>query len=252
MPECVVARGDRLSSHGELCEHVTQNFSCRGIVIHHQHPDRRQAKNQAPLSLQCCPNPKPACEAKGASVPIVTFHPDVAAHHFHQTFGDGEAEPRPAVFSSCGAIGLTEGLEQAHDLLRGYSNATVADCKLQFDPVGHALFGLDCHYDFTVFRKFHSVVYEVDQHLPKTEGIPNQSRWQVLLNRDKELQILLLNSLADDRGQIFKHIIQAEFRVLEIQLPSFDLREVKYVVDDTEQRLARPLRLGKVIALLLS
>src|SRR5215469_3723919 len=152
----------------------------------------------------------------------LTFYPDVAFHHFHQAFGNGKTEPRAAILSSCGAIGLAEGLEEARGLIRRHSDTAVAHGKFQFDPVRHTLFELDRHYDFALFCKFHCVVYEVDQHLAKAQWIPNQNSRQVLLSGNEELQISVLSSLTDNRSQVFKHLIKVEFRVLKVQLPSLD------------------------------
>ena len=69
---------------------------------------------------------------------LLPIYPNVSFHHFHQAFRDGETESCTAVLPSCGAIGLTEGLEEARDLFWRHPNAAVADRKFQFDMVDNS------------------------------------------------------------------------------------------------------------------
>jgi hypothetical protein len=47
------------------------------------------------------------------------------------------------MLSSCGGIGLAEGLEKASALIRRQTNPAVTDCEFQLDPVGYSLFELN-------------------------------------------------------------------------------------------------------------
>ncbi len=55
---------------------------------------------------------------KGAAVAHVALHPDPAAHHLHQSRGDGQAQPGAAELARRGAVRLRESLEDELLLFR--------------------------------------------------------------------------------------------------------------------------------------
>ena len=59
------------------------------------------------------------------------FTPDIAAHHFNDAFGDGEAKPGAAVFAGNAVVRLDERLEQLGLLFLTDADAGIADFYLQ-------------------------------------------------------------------------------------------------------------------------
>jgi hypothetical protein len=67
---------------------------CRGPELY---VTSRRENSLSPLGG---PHAKPGCKAKGATLTVLAFRPDVTIHHFHKAFRDREAESCTAVLSS--------------------------------------------------------------------------------------------------------------------------------------------------------
>src|SRR5512139_4231720 len=111
------------------------------------------------------------------------FCPDTASHHFRQTFAYGQAEACSAVPACHRRIGLAESQEQVLHAFRFNPNASVTNCKMQFEPcislvrclpmglkIRWFLYppGIDTDHDLTSLGKFHGIPDEVHKILIHT------------------------------------------------------------------------------------
>ncbi len=89
----------------------------------------------------------------------------------------------------------------------------------------------------------------VDQDLTKPKRVTDQvgwHRWSHLKNQLQPLGVCLVN---DEGGDVLQYFVEFESNVLQAEFAGFDFREIKYIVDDAQQLLARLLDFLDVIAL---
>jgi hypothetical protein len=75
---------------------------------------------------------------------------DVAAHENDQILGDGQSQPRSAIFPAGRAIGLSEPLKKRGDLTLRNADSGIYNPKLQGDINGRSPFVLHPH-DYVSF-----------------------------------------------------------------------------------------------------
>src|SRR5215471_2604947 len=159
---------------------------------------------------------------KCAASAVVAFHPNVASHHFDQSFGNRESEACTAVLSRGGAVGLTKRLEQPGSLFGGHADSTVTHREPYIHSVPESFVQSDGDHDFAALGEFHGVVDKVDEDLTKPQRIPHKIRRHVRLCSDEELQILVVSFLTNHAGDIFKDFFKVKICLLHIQLARLD------------------------------
>ena len=80
----------------------------------------------------------------------------------------------------------------------------------------------DSHHHLAAFGELHRIVDKVDEDLTQTQSVADKIRRQVLRRCDQELQILIVGFLTDHGGHVLEHTIEAELRLLHVQLPGLD------------------------------
>src|ERR1039458_3584554 len=107
-----------------------------------------------------------------ASLARLAFHPYLALHDPHELRRDRQPQPRAAILSRRGTVGLCERLKDEMSLLPGNSNARVSYLEMKHRLV--ALPTLHAHFqaDFTPGGEFDGVAQQVDNDLPETCWIP--------------------------------------------------------------------------------
>ena len=78
---------------------------------------------------------------------------------------------------------------------------------------------------------------------PSRSGSPSEMGRHRGLDVEDELQPLGRRLLGDQVADVLQHLVEIEVNILDRELPRLDLREIKDVVDDAEEVLARALDL---------
>src|SRR5512135_334246 len=130
------------------------------------------------------------------------FCPDTAAHHFRQTFAYGQAKACSAVPACRRRIGLAESPEKVLHAFRFNPDASVTNCKMQFEPcvtllrylrtglrIRRFLYppGIDTDHDFTLFGKFHGIPDEVHKILIHAGMIAEYRGWHARIYQTAQL-----------------------------------------------------------------
>ncbi|MCY1510711.1 hypothetical protein D9M68_450990 [compost metagenome] len=103
--------------------------------------------------------------------------------------------------------------------------------------------------DFPLFGELDGIADQVDQHLLQALGIADEGQRHAGLDPDHQLQVLVRGIHRHHRGQGTEHIVQAERRWGDRQMPGLQLGEIQYVVEDHQQGFARAPEHLQVLAL---
>ncbi len=193
---------------------------------------------------------EPGTEGKGAADAGFTLDADLALHHLHQTFANGEPQTGTAIFACGGGIGLGKGLEQACALLLGESDAGILDAETELHTRRLPLYEFAPHDHLALLGKFNGIVAQVGENLSQSSRIPHQMIGHIVAGGVDQLQPLLLALGADQHRKVGQHLIQLEGNRLHGELACLDLGKIENVVDDAEQRLGRCLNFCQIIVLL--
>ena len=175
---------------------MLQHFAVGLVIIHYQ--DTLAGKNVlAPhqsraagrLLLQTHGEPEGGPSSDGA------FDADTAVHHFHQLFGNREAQSRAAVFAGRGGVGLGERLEQGPLRFGRDSDAGVADYETEGHFVLRLLHVFDLEQDFAPFSEFDGVAEQIEEHLSQAARITPQPFGQLRGQRANQFQVLAAHLL---------------------------------------------------------
>ena len=105
----------RHRAHSPAGEHLLEDASVGGIVVHHQDSQTRELWRLGVglllpllswLRGQCRGKVEPGGEVESAAAARLAFHADVSSHHFDQARGDAEAEAGAAEAPSGRAVAL--------------------------------------------------------------------------------------------------------------------------------------------------
>src|SRR5262249_1148397 len=155
----------------------------------------------------------------------------------------------PAVAPRGQGIGLGEILEQFRLLLRRHPDAAIRNRKLDpLSSVGHLAHP---QRDRALLRELAGIAQEIEQNLLEPQGIRSECA-NVLLGFDNEAVLVLLGELSGGADDLIDESCQINTLEIEVELSSFDLGEVEYLVDqaqevgpggiDAAERLQRLLR----------
>ena len=94
--------------------------------------------------------------------------------------------------------------------------------------------------DLTVLGEFDRIADQVNQHLPQPGRVAGQTVRHLLGDEIDEFNALAGAALAEQVGDFGDQLARIELDHCQIETTGFDLRQIENVVDDPEQRLARP------------
>src|SRR5215831_2930042 len=156
----------------------------------------------------------------------------VAAHHARELAGDGKAEAGAAEALSGRGIGPAELLEQLSLLLRSHADAGVSDREL--DPV--ATVGDPAHPqpDLAFLGELAGIAQQIEQNLLEPQGIRSECP-HVVMGLDHKAVLVLLGKLSCGADDLIDKARRVHRLGIEFELTSFDLREVQYLVDETQE-----------------
>src|SRR4029450_10261749 len=132
-------------------------------------------------------------------------------------------------------IGLAEFLEQLLLLLRRHADTGIRYGEL--DPaasVGHLA---STQPALALFGELAGIAQQVEQYLPQPHGIHGQ--WaEALLTLDDQAILVLLGKLARRADDLVDQRDQVDQLRMQLELASFDLREVEHLIDEAKEVLA--------------
>ena len=178
------------------------------------------------------------------------LHTDLTTHQFDQLLVDRQPEAAPAVLARRRQIGLLEGIEETHDLLRAQAQTGILHGKT--DPAARTVDGLQTRFqpDRAFLGEFDRIIEEIEQDLPETHAIAAQSLRNRRVDIDKQRQALFLRLQFSNRRDPGNQLVEIEGRRFELELAGFDLGEIEDVVDQILQVPAGAADFFQVVALL--
>ena len=118
-----------------------------------------------------------------AALARLALHPDRSAHHVHKSRADRQSQPRAAVRSGHGAIGLRERLEDYFCFSVGMPTPVsfTTKCKQAIAGVV-AIPAATLTNDLAVFRELDGVADQIDEHLAHAAGVADDGVGNVRLD----------------------------------------------------------------------
>ena len=224
-----------------------QVAKARGIVVYQEHAPPGQVLHPVlrPVLHDCLW--RAAVVAGGLRVdgevegrPLVrhAFHPDGAAHGFHEPPGDGQPQPRAAVAAAGGSIHLAERLEEPVQPVRRDADAGVPYAEVeQRRPPGRPSLR-ERHDHLPGFGELDGVGEQVHQHLAHARHVADDGVRDVCLHQTGEFEPPGGGVQRDEVECLFDAAAHVERMAFEFEVAGFDLREVQNVVDEREERVA--------------
>src|SRR5579872_5079562 len=187
---------------------------------------------------------------KLAPLPHLAFHPHRSAHQLHQFRGNGEPQSGSSVLARGRAVDLLECLEDRLLLLLWNANAGIRDEKMQSEVRLTLYLPFNVQHHFAFVGELDGVADKVDDYLSEANRVAEDPIRQVGLNVTGQFQFFLVSTRGKQAHRVFEGVTQIEISFVEFELPSFDLREIKKVVDQREQSVRRIPDRAQVFALL--
>src|SRR5215469_14516085 len=96
-------------------------------------------------------------------------------------------------------------------------------------------FSLNVQHHFAFVGKLDGIAHKVDDDLPETKRIAEDTIRQIGLNVAAQLQFFLVSARGKQAHGVFKGVTEIEISFVEFELSCLDLREIEQVVDQREQ-----------------
>src|SRR5262249_12868002 len=158
---------------------------------------------------------------------------------------DGESEARPAIATGHRGVDLAEDLEEAIEAIRWDADAGVAYGEVNLAPRLLERMSRRRDVDLAPGRELDGVGEQVHEHLPEAGDVSRDQPRRRLVERVGELDQAPCDRWRNELHRFFDAGREIERRLLELEPPRLDLREVEDVVNDVQQVLAaHPDRLG--------
>ncbi len=166
-------------------------------------------------------------EAESGPFTNPAFHLDSAAHHLAQPLADCQPQTCASIAAGSGHINLAERLEQAvHPLCRN-SNACISDGKL--DDMVFFCFWRGARTrgslagnrddDFSLICEFHRVGEQVDENLPQSGNVSNQTRRDIILYGVCQVELFRCRPRGYQVHCAFDAFAQVEWVKLQFHFP---------------------------------
>ena len=244
-----LARLGLIDLEAHVAKQGAQHLAGIFIVIYHQHAFADQVHSRHQIALLSGALAQSCREPKGASLAGFAVHTHLSAHQSGKLLGNGKPQPGAAKFAGNRGVGLRKSLKQPPDLLLRQAGARITDGAVNQHILFALLLETDNNINLAMLGEGDGIVTVVDKNLPQSQRIANQVGRYVRVYIEDQFQPLGGRLFSDQVGHLVKHGLQFEVYVLNHQLPLFNLREVKYIVNDTQQMSAGDLDLLDVIAL---
>ncbi len=152
-------------------------------------------------------------EPEGGANTFSTIKTNLAAHHFTKLLGDGESQPRAAIFARGSGIGLREFLEQFRLRFLGNTNAGIFDRHLNhrlvfvFDVAGNLLHS---QQHTTFLGEFDGIADEVGDELADTRRVADQIGGRARHKAQDQLDCFLTRLDCHEFRSLVDHGLQIE------------------------------------------
>ena len=174
---------------------------------------------------------------EGATLSLLTLHPDLPAHQRHQLRGDAKAQSRSTILSRRGIVGLPEGFKNQLLFVWRDADATVDHPEVQRHGFFGSRFRVHVNDHLALLGELDGVPHQIQEDLPQSTGVTQDGIGQFRADVRRNLQPFLMGAGSDRLESLLHAILEAELNLLQIQLPGFRFREVQEVVDDGHHRI---------------
>ena len=137
------------------------------------------------------------------------------------------------------AVELRVNGEHAARLFFGQALSRIHDFEVDRDAGPFGLVPLCTHHHLAGVGEFHRVADDVDEDLAKPARVSDHDVGYIGSLVQDELDALVHGRLREQLDRLLDHVSRAELHGLQAHAAGLDPREVKDVVDDLEQRVAR-------------
>ena len=178
-------------------------------------------------------------KTKDAALARFAFNLQVATHQFHQPGRDGKPKPGAAKFASGRGIGLREGFKNVPELLGRDADTGVAHCETQRRGSVMACINADAAVNLSVCCELDGIAKQIEQHLAQTCGVAPHAARHIGGKLAMELQPLAQSRRAHRLQGLGHRFLHVKRHPLHRQLAGLNLREIKNVIKDHQQRGGR-------------
>ena len=119
---------------------------------------------------------------KSAAFAGLAFHTNMPPHERDQPAADGQPQSRAAKATCRRAVGLGERLEDLSLMLWRYTDAGVADGKVNSHASVVGRFGFGTDNDLAFLRELDGIADQVHEHLPQAQWITDKFARRVARN----------------------------------------------------------------------
>jgi hypothetical protein len=174
-------------------------------------------------------------EPERGSLADGAFDADLAAHHFDDLFGDGEAESGAAVLAGGGSIGLGECVEEVGERGGWDAHAGIFDGEEEGD-IGIVLgFDADADDDFAVVGEFDGIDDEVGDDLAEPAGVTLEHGGEVRIGKEDQFDMLFFCAVSEEFDGAFGGGEEVELERFEMEFTGLHFGEVEDIINDGEE-----------------
>ena len=222
-----------------------------GVVVHHQHALRRQwgAGRRGQLGRHKLRARQRHREGKRAALPQGAGDADTPAHQRHQTLTNGQAQAGATKAPGGGRLGLREAAEDMAQVFRRNADPRVLHRKLD-GRMGLGQPGVaQRNHHLPLRRELDGVAPQVDEHLLQPHGVAQQHIGQGGVNIKQHFQVFAAHVGRQHHREVAQQAVQSKRHALQRHLAGLDFGEIQNVIEQTQQRLGRPLGFAGVVLL---
>ncbi len=218
----------------------SNDLTVRRVVVHHEDPlagELRQGALIGQARRNLC-RVDVELDAEGRAAVHLALDPNRAAHQRNESLRNRKPEPGAAVAACRGGVDLAERLEERVHPIRRDADPGVAHCERETIGVRSGGFRVDVDDNLALLRELDRIRQQVEQDLPESARVSDDSRRSVLVDQAAQLDLFLPGARRDDVECALDAFPEVDRLVLELELAGLDLRVVEDVVDHMQQCVA--------------
>ena len=145
---------------------------------------------------------------------------------------------------------MRERHEQALLLFIREANTSVTHSETEYRVAFTFVRKFNGKHDLAALREFDGIATQIGQNLSQPQWVTCEHRWDIGFHLEEQFKLFVFRPKTYDVGQLLQDILQSEIHGFQFKLASFDLGEIKDVIDDAQQPFSRPMDLLNVVSLL--
>ncbi len=203
------------------------------------------------LGFRCARSGKTNREPKTAALTRTAVDADVAPHLHAKLLANRKTQPGAAMFATARRVDLSEPAEELRPVVLGYAGAGVGHLEPDHDRIPASLLQRHPKGHRSSIGELDRIADEVEKDLPQPSGVALEAGGDGWSHGGRYPQLLGARLGGHQIDDAAHDIVQCELDDLQLELARFQLGEIKNVIDDGEQGIARVSDRFDVVALLV-